>query len=78
MLVGGGPTGVELAGALAELRRYTLKSDFRASDPQRARIILAEASPASCDFSQELSRKAQARLASVGVEVRIRAARQSD
>src|SRR5215510_11704967 len=40
VLVGGGPTGVEMAGALAELRRYTLKSDFRRIDPQQARIIL--------------------------------------
>ena len=71
VLVGGGPTGVEMSGALAELRRFTLKSDFRRIDPQRARIILAEATPRIlANFPEELSRKAQARLESVGVEVR--------
>jgi NADH dehydrogenase len=71
VLVGGGPTGVEMAGALAEMRRYTLKSDFRRIDPGRARIILAEASPRILsNFPEELSRKAQERLESVGVEVR--------
>jgi NADH dehydrogenase len=71
VLVGGGPTGVEMAGALAELRRFTLKSDFRRIDPQRARIILAEAGPRIlANFPEELSRKAQARLESAGVEVR--------
>jgi len=71
VLVGGGPTGVEMAGALAELRRYTLKSDFRRIDPQQARIILAEASPRILGtFPEKLARKAQARLERVGVEVR--------
>ncbi len=71
VLIGGGPTGVEMAGALAELRKFTLKSDFRRIDPQRARIILAEASPRLlANFPEELSRKARARLESVGVEVR--------
>jgi len=71
VLVGGGPTGVEMAGALAELRRYTLKSDFRRIDPQQARIILAEASPRLlATFPEKLARKAQARLERVGVEVR--------
>jgi len=69
--VGGGPTGVEMAGALAELRRYTLKSDFRRINPQQARIILAEASPRLlATFPAALARKAQARLERVGVEVR--------
>jgi NADH dehydrogenase FAD-containing subunit len=72
VLVGAGPTGVEMAGALAELRRFTLKSDFRRIDPQRARIILAEASPRIlANFPEELSRKAKARLESVGVELRL-------
>lgn len=72
VLVGAGPTGVEMAGALAELRRFTLKSDFRRIDPQRARIILAQAGPRIlATFPEELSRKAQARLESVGVEVRL-------
>jgi NADH dehydrogenase FAD-containing subunit len=71
VLVGGGPTGVEMAGALAELRRYTLKSDFRRLNPQQARIILAEASPRLlAAFPAALARKAQARLERVGVEVR--------
>src|SRR6185503_18310829 len=71
VLVGAGPTGVEMAGALAELRRFTLKSDFRRINPRRARIILAEASPRIlANFPEELSRKARARLESVGVEVR--------
>jgi len=72
VLVGAGPTGVEMAGALAELRRFTLKSDFRRIDPLRARIILAEALPRIlANFPEELSRKAQARLESVGVELRL-------
>ena len=72
VLVGAGPTGVEMAGALAELRRFTLKSDFRRIDPQQARIILAEALPRIlANFPEELSRKAQARLESVGVELRL-------
>lgn len=72
VLVGAGPTGVEMAGALAELRRFTLKSDFRRIDPLQARIILAEAGPRIlANFPEELSRKAQARLESVGVEVRL-------
>jgi NADH:ubiquinone reductase (H+-translocating) len=72
VLVGAGPTGVEMAGALAELRRFTLKSDFRRIDPLKARIILAQAGPRIlANFPEELSRKAQARLESVGVEVRL-------
>ena len=72
VLVGAGPTGVEMAGALAELRRFTLKSDFRRIDPLQARIILAEAGPRIlANFADELARKAQARLESVGVEVRL-------
>jgi len=71
VLVGGGPTGVEMAGALAALRRYTLKSDFRRIDPQQARVILAEASPRIlATFPEKLARKARARLERVGVEVR--------
>jgi len=72
VLVGAGPTGVEMAGALAELRRFTLKSDFRRIDPLKARIILAEAGPRIlANYPEKLSRKAQARLESLGVEVRI-------
>ena len=58
VLIGGGPTGVELAGALAELRRFTLASDFRRIDPQRARVLLAEHSPRILkDFPEGLSAK---------------------
>jgi NADH dehydrogenase FAD-containing subunit len=72
VLVGGGPTGVEMAGALAELRRFTLKSDIRRIDPQKARIILAESHPRIlANFPEQLSREAQARLESLGVEVRV-------
>jgi len=72
VLVGAGPTGVEMAGALAELRRFTLKSTFRRIDPERARIILAEGqSRILANFPEELSRKAQARLEGIGVEVRL-------
>jgi NADH:quinone reductase (non-electrogenic) len=71
VLVGGGPTGVEMAGALAELRRFTLRDDFRRINPQCARIILAEASPRIlASFPEELSQNAKARLESLGVEVR--------
>ena len=45
VVVGGGPTGVEMAGAIAELARKALKSDFRTIDPRSARIILVEAAP---------------------------------
>jgi NADH dehydrogenase FAD-containing subunit len=72
VLVGAGPSGVEMAGALAELRRFTLKSNFRRIDPERARIILAEGqSRILANFPEELSRKAQARLESIGVEIRL-------
>jgi NADH:ubiquinone reductase (H+-translocating) len=71
VLVGGGPTGVEMAGALAELRRFTLKSQFRRIDPQAARIILVEAGPRILGpFPEKLSRRAQQRLERMGIEVR--------
>jgi hypothetical protein len=60
VLVGAGPTGVEMAGALAELRLFTLKSDFRRINPEQARIILAEAGPRILGtLPEEPSRKAQ-------------------
>jgi len=71
VLVGGGPTGVEMAAALAELRRYTLQADFRRINPQQARIILVEAAPRLlATFPAKLARTAQARLERLGVEVR--------
>jgi NADH dehydrogenase len=71
VLVGGGPTGAELAGAIAEIARHVLVSDFRSIDPRDARIVLAEAGPRILPtFPESLSRKAKAELASMGVEVR--------
>ena len=70
-IVGGGPTGVELAGALAELARRTLPPEFRRSDPKRARILLLEAGPSLLpSFPKSLSDYAQRQLARMGVEVR--------
>ena len=71
VLVGGGPTGVEMAGSIAELRRYTLASQFRRVNPDDARIILVEGSPRILgSFHESLSRAAQKRLEDLGVEVR--------
>jgi NADH dehydrogenase len=75
VLVGGGPTGAELAGAIAEIARHVLVFDFRSIDPRDARIVLAEAGPRILPaFPEQLSRKAQAELAHMGVEVRTSAA----
>ncbi|HEX4139711.1 MAG TPA: NAD(P)/FAD-dependent oxidoreductase [Candidatus Methylacidiphilales bacterium] len=71
VLVGGGATGVEMAGSIAELRRFTLKMEFRRVDPSHARIILIEGSPRVLSaFHLDLSRAAQKRLEHLGVEVR--------
>jgi NADH dehydrogenase FAD-containing subunit len=71
VLVGGGATGVELAGSLAELRHFTLQSEFRRVNPAQARIVLVEGSPrVLASFHPDLSRAAQKRLESMGVEVR--------
>ncbi|HEY5297978.1 MAG TPA: NAD(P)/FAD-dependent oxidoreductase [Verrucomicrobiae bacterium] len=70
-VVGGGPTGVEMAGAFAELTRHVLKRDFRKIDPRHTRVILLEAgSRLLRQFSEKLSAKAAAQLAALGVEVR--------
>ncbi|HRJ20150.1 MAG TPA: NAD(P)/FAD-dependent oxidoreductase, partial [Bryobacteraceae bacterium] len=72
VLVGGGPTGVEMAGAIAELANLTMRKDFRRIDPRRARIVLVEAGPRVLSaFEESLSLKAQARLRSKGVELRL-------
>ena len=64
VVVGGGPTGVELAGALAELSRFVLARDFRTIDPAAARVILLEGSPRILSsFPEKLSRRAVADLA---------------
>jgi NADH dehydrogenase len=70
-IVGGGPTGVELAGALAEISRHALARDFRHIDPTRARILLLEGGPRILPpFPPELSDKAREQLHDLGVEVR--------
>ncbi|MGH7264162.1 MAG: NAD(P)/FAD-dependent oxidoreductase [Candidatus Rokuibacteriota bacterium] len=70
VIVGGGPTGVELAGALAEVARDALAHDFRAIDPRQARIVLVESGPRILGtFSVESSLAAAGHLASRGVEV---------
>ena len=74
VVIGGGPTGVELAGALAELSRHTLVRDFRRIDPKQARIILLEGLPRVLpSYAPILSEKAQRQLASLDVEVRTNA-----
>ena len=69
VLVGGGPTGVEMAGALAVLVRTTLKSDFRRIDPASARIVLVDTAHVLGTFPESLSRAAKQRLEKLGVEV---------
>jgi NADH dehydrogenase FAD-containing subunit len=72
VLVGAGPTGVEMAGALAILVRNTLKSDFRKIDPASARIVLVDMAPRVLGpFSEGLSKAAKQRLENLGVEVRL-------
>lgn len=73
VIVGGGPTGVELAGALAEIARQTLRNDFRRIEPERARILLLDAAPRVLSaFPEELSRKAERHLIQLGVRPRVR------
>ena len=72
VLVGAGPTGCETAGALAEMVRYTLKTDFRRFDPSMARIVLLDAADRVLpSLSPDLSEKARLRLEKMGVEVRL-------
>ncbi|HET6463361.1 MAG TPA: NAD(P)/FAD-dependent oxidoreductase, partial [Candidatus Krumholzibacteria bacterium] len=74
VVIGGGPTGVELAGAIGELARTTLKRDFRAFDPAHTRVILVEAVDRLLPtFPASLSRHAQQALQALGVEVRLNA-----
>ncbi len=69
-IVGGGPTGVELAGTLAEIARHTLKDEFRNIDPARARVRLIEAGPrVLSSFPEALSEKARRQLEALGDEV---------
>src|SRR5688572_17444329 len=69
-VVGGGPTGVELAGTLAEISRKTLRREFRRIDPSQAKVRLIEAGPrVLASFPESLSEKARAQLQRLGVEV---------
>lgn len=69
-IIGAGPTGVELAGTLAEIARHTLKSEFRRIDPATARVRLIEAGPTVlASFPRDLTDRARAQLERLGVEV---------
>jgi NADH:ubiquinone reductase (H+-translocating) len=71
VIVGGGATGVEMAGAIAEIARQTLAKDFRRIDPRSARIILLEAGPRVLPtLPEDLSRYAERALTRMGVDVR--------
>ena len=71
VVVGGGPTGVELAGAFAELTRVVLRRDFRHIDPSQARVILIEASSnVLSHMHPDLAASATEQLASLGVQIR--------
>ncbi len=75
VVVGGGPTGVEMAGAIAELSKRALAADFRAIDPREARVVLVEAGPRLlAPFDPKLSETAKRSLEQLGVEVRLGAA----
>jgi NADH dehydrogenase len=72
VVIGGGPTGVEMAGAIAEIARYTLDKDFRHIDPSSARVILVQGEPRLLPaFPEDLSEKALEQLRDLGVEVRM-------
>jgi NADH dehydrogenase FAD-containing subunit len=71
VIVGGGPTGVEMAGAIAELARQTLATEFRRFDPASLKLILVEAGPRILpSFAESLAAAATAKLVKMGVEVR--------
>src|SRR6202795_4291879 len=71
VVIGGGPTGVEMAGAIAEIARYTLAKDFRHIDPSQARVILVEGEPrVLAAFPEDLQISAMKQLVDLGVEVR--------
>jgi NADH dehydrogenase len=75
VIVGAGPTGVELAGTIAELARFTLAADFRRIDPRSAKIVLVEAGPRVLPaFAEPQSAYAHRALEKLGVEVRVGAA----
>jgi NADH:quinone reductase (non-electrogenic) len=71
VVIGGGPTGVEMAGAIAEISRYTLAKDFRHINPSEARVILIEGTSRLLNgYPEDLSASAQKQLIDLGVEVR--------
>jgi len=71
VVVGAGPTGVEMAGQIAELSRYSLRSNFRRIDTADARIVLVDAAPRILQtFDEHLARRAAAKLERMGVEIR--------
>jgi len=75
VVVGGGPTGVEMAGSIAEVANRTLRSDFREIDPATSRIVLIEAGPRLLPaFPENLARYAQTALEKMGVEVLLKTA----
>lgn len=70
LVIGGGPTGVEMAGAIAEMARHTLRRDFRTIDPGAARVLLVEAADRILGtYPEKLSAKAESQLQGLGVEV---------
>jgi len=72
VVIGGGATGVEMAGALAELSRFVLARDFRAIRPQETRVVLVEAGPRLLSaFPEDVSQKGKEQLEELGVEVRL-------
>jgi NADH dehydrogenase len=73
VIIGAGPTGVELAGAIADIARHHLKSEFRAIDPRQSRVILLEGGPrVLAAYPEDLSASAERQLREMGVEVRTR------
>ena len=74
VIIGGGPTGVEMAGSIAELARAALARDFRRIDPRKTRVLLVEAGPrVLASFPEDLSAAAVGSLQRLGVEVRLNA-----
>ena len=71
VIVGAGPTGVEMAGSIGEVARYTMVQDFRRIDPSQARVILLDAAPRVLQaFTEDLSEKALMQLTRIGIDVR--------
>jgi NADH:ubiquinone reductase (H+-translocating) len=71
VIVGAGPTGVELSGAIAEIARQTLKNDFRSIKPEEAQVVLLNGAPrVLMSFPEDLAEQARRSLAKLGVQVR--------